>query len=176
MSTLNQQQLDDLSQRYGVSSDAVAVLHRAIEAGHGRMAQFNHPDLGGPGQWSEGGMIMIGDMFNAELKNKVGQLCAELAKLPRESERGTADVNSGDWWGADFGRAGSTGSQNEIHYAYFPVAHRLAIKIGSEVTIYDTADHQINGVSQEQSGDASLTFDSQRGLVRVADLPVVSRP
>jgi hypothetical protein len=43
------------------------------------------------------------------------------------------------------------------------------------VTVYDTLDHQIGGVSQQQSGDASFTFVSQRGLVRVADLPVVSR-
>jgi hypothetical protein len=46
------------------------------------------------------------------------------------------------------------------------------------VTIYDTADHEIGGVSQQQSGDASLTFVSQRGLVRVADLgnPLIYYP
>ena len=42
------------------------------------------------------------------------------------------------------------------------------------MTVYDTLDHQIGGVSQQQSGDASFTFVSQRGLVRLADLPVVS--
>ena len=31
--------------------------------------------------------------------------------------------------------------------------------------------HQITGFSQQQSGDASLTFTSQHGVVRVADLP-----
>ncbi len=34
-------------------------------------------------------------------------------------------------------------------------------------------DHQITGFSQQQSGDASLTFTSQHGLVRVSDLPPV---
>ena len=55
-----------------------------------------------------------------------------------------------------------------------PAARRLAINLGGKVTVYDTLDHQIGGVSQQQSGDASFTFVSQRGLVRLADLPVVS--
>jgi hypothetical protein len=85
-----------------------------------------------------------------------------------------AGASSDDWWGADLGHAGSTGSQNNIRYAYFPATRRLAIKVGPDVIIYDTADNQIGGVSQQQSGDSSLTFVSQHGLVRVADLHVVS--
>jgi hypothetical protein len=49
----------------------------------------------------------------------------------------------------------------------------LAINLGGKVTLYDTLDHQIAGVSQQQSRDASFTFVSQRGLVRLTDLPVV---
>jgi hypothetical protein len=45
------------------------------------MAQFNHPEFGGSGQWMRGGMIMLGDMFNNGLKNSVGNLCQELANL-----------------------------------------------------------------------------------------------
>ena len=56
--------VDDLARRHGVASDAVAALLRALALGNGAQAQFNHPDLGGMGQWSQGGMIMIGDMFN----------------------------------------------------------------------------------------------------------------
>ena len=41
------------------------------------------------------------------------------------------------------------------------------------MTVYDTGDHMISGVTQQQSGDQSLTFTSQRGLVRLADLPVL---
>ena len=40
--------------------------------------------------------------------------------------------------------------------------------------LYDTGDHRLSGFSQQQSGDQSLTFTSQFGLVRVADLPVVA--
>ena len=43
-----------------------------------------------------------------------------------------------------------------------------------KLTVYDTLDHRIGGVSQQQSCDASLTFASQRGTVRVSDLPVDS--
>jgi hypothetical protein len=186
---------DELAQKYGVSSEAVKTLSQAIIAGNGTMAQFSHPELGGRGQWLRGGMTMIGDMFNDALKTKVVALCSELStRLDGESsEKTTAqhsskaetshdDVSlfiaaggsrSSDWWGADLGAAGATGSQNEIRYAYFPASRRLAIKIGDHVRIYDTGDHEISGVSQQQSGDASLTFFSQKGLVRVSELRAV---
>ena len=60
-----------------------------------------------------------------------------------------------------------------MRYAFFPAARRLAISVGGRVTVYDTADHQLGGFSQQQSGDRSLSFTSQHGLVRVADLAVV---
>jgi hypothetical protein len=144
-------------------------------------------------------MTMIGDMFNNALKAKVDGLCTDLSNLLRQAPSLRATTSSQSqgqggtggsgnvslfipaegrapaaWWGTDLGAASSTGSQNNIKYAYFPASRRLAIAIGDHVTIYDTADHEISGVSQQQSGDASLSFTSQRGLVRVADLHVVS--
>jgi hypothetical protein len=85
-----------------------------------------------------------------------------------------ADVGSGNWWPGDLGRASSTGAQNAVRYAYFAQARRLAIEIGGKVTVYDTLDHQIGGFSQQQSLGGSLTFTSQRGLVDVATLPILS--
>jgi len=193
--------IEGLARRYGVSTQAVTTLLQAVISGNGSMAQFSHPDLGGLGQWSQGGMTMIGDMFNNALKAKVDGLCSDLANLlgqqsswmrsttssQTQSQGGTGGYGSvslfvpaaggspSAWWGADLGAASATGSQNNIRYAYFPASRRLAIAIGDHVTIYDTADHVISGVSQQQSGDASLSFTSQRGLVRVADLRVVSR-
>ncbi|WP_456151583.1 SHOCT domain-containing protein [Defluviicoccus vanus] len=79
-----------------------------------------------------------------------------------------------NWWPADLGSPSSTGAQNDVRYAWFPATRRLAIDLRGEVTVYDTGDHQIGGVSQQQGGGASLTFTSQYGLVRVADLPVVA--
>ena len=84
-----------------------------------------------------------------------------------------AGPSIGAWWPAELGVPSSTGAQNDIRYACFPATRRLAIQIDGRVTVYDTLDHQISGFSQQQSGDASLTFTSQHGLVRVADLPVV---
>jgi hypothetical protein len=66
------------------------------------------------------------------------------------------------------------GTQNDVRYAYFAQARRLAIEVGGKVTVYDTLDHQIGSFSQQQSRGGSLTFSSQYGLVDVATLPVVS--
>ena len=45
---------------------------------------------------------------------------------------------------------------------------------GLPVTVYDTLDHQIGGFSQQQSVGGTLSFNSQYGLMDVANLPVVS--
>lgn len=57
------------------------VMLAALVAGHGSQAQFNHPELGGLGQWSRGGMLMIGDMFNNGLKARVDALASDLSVL-----------------------------------------------------------------------------------------------
>jgi hypothetical protein len=45
------------------------------------MAQFNHPEFSGSGQWMSGGMTMVSDMFNNYLKGRVDGLCSELSRL-----------------------------------------------------------------------------------------------
>ena len=75
------QRINDLAQRYGVSTDAVMALLQALVNGNGTMAQFSHPELGGSGQWLQGGMTMVGDMFNHGLKAKVDGLCTELSQI-----------------------------------------------------------------------------------------------
>ena len=75
------QKIDELAQRYGVSADAVMTLLQALVNSNGTMAQFNHAELGGGGQWMRGGMTMVGDMFNHGLKSKVDGLCSELSQL-----------------------------------------------------------------------------------------------
>jgi hypothetical protein len=47
------------------------TLLQALVNSNGTMAQFNHWELGGGGQWMRGGMTMVGDMFNYGLKSKV---------------------------------------------------------------------------------------------------------
>ena len=75
----------EAAKRHGVSLDGALVLLDALARGNGRQAQFNHPDLGGMGQWSQGGMIMIGDMFNQGLKYRVDALCNETRWHPARS-------------------------------------------------------------------------------------------
>lgn len=213
----------EIAQNHGFSTDAVETMLNAVAAGNGYQAQFNHPEFGGMGQWSSGGMIMIGDMFNNALAGRVSSLATALSDVvrnqpmfsaPAQSQmqsggggqqqmqgggyqsqgggyqsqgggfqgQGTgpsifvAGYGNNDWWPADLGSAGSVGSQNNLRYAYFPGARRLAIDVNGSVTVYDTGDHQISGFSQQQSGDQSLTFTSQYGTVRVADLPIISGP
>jgi hypothetical protein len=185
--------LDSIAERYGVSRGAVEHLLMAIVAGQATQAQFNHPELGGMGQWSQGGMIMVGDMFNNGLKAKISDICSELATLARRADLQAPQAShqsqyqgdtsslfvpnmpfSGNWWPEELGYAASTGAQNDLRYAFFPATRRLAIRVGDSLAIYDTRDHQISGFSQQQSGDQSLTFTSQHGLVRIADLSEVS--
>jgi hypothetical protein len=40
--------------------------------------------------------------------------------------------------------------------------------------VYDSGEHRLSGFAQQQGSDQSLTFTSQFGVVRVADLPLVS--
>ena len=188
-----QQTITDLASRYQVSPDAVLTLLRALQEGGGQQAQFSHPELGGMGQWSHGGMIMIGDMFNADLKARVSGLCSELVRLvgtiqvhpvalPMSRHRsqqgpgvGRFGMSEGvTWWPAEFGTPSSSGAQNDMRYAVFPATRRLAVNEKGRISIYDTGDHRISGVSQQQGPDQSLTFTSQHGPVRLADLPLLS--
>ena len=194
--------LNDIANRHGVSFGAVEHLLAALLSGQSTQAQFNHPDLGGMGQWSLGGMTMVGDMFNNTLKAKVDTLCTELSNLVRSSDfqgfnssqsqsqsQGGHQIGmsgggvslfvsggsgSANWWPGNLGVPSSVGAQNNLRYALFPTSQRLAIDIAGRVTVYDTADHQIGGFSQQQGGGQSLTFTSQYGLVRVSDLNIVS--
>ncbi|WP_243258688.1 SHOCT domain-containing protein [Rhizobium skierniewicense] len=191
--TQEQSIVDGLSQRHGVSQGVIEHLTMALIAGNTNQAQFNHSELGGMGQWSNGGMIMVGDMFNNGLKHRVDMLCSEIAdyirsgklsgpKLDRPHQsQSQGNGNSffyqsssqNSSWPQHLGQASSTGAQNNLRYAFFPASRRLAIDVNGQITVYDTQDHNIGGFSQQQSGDQSLTFTSQHGLIRVVDLDIV---
>ena len=198
------QLVNNLSQRYGFSPDAVTHMLFAVLNGNGNMAQFSHPEFGGSGQWMRGGMLMLGDMFNYSLKGSVDALCSEisgiLANQPgllrsgsfqSQSQGGgsqqsqAAGVPMGEsslfipdpadhWWPPELGKPGATGSQNNVRYAYFANAHRLAVETNHQIWVYDTLDHQIGGFSQQQGSTGSILFTSQYGTVNLASLPVIS--
>lgn len=179
-----QRAVQELAQRYGVSVDAALALLFAVSAGGGTMAQFYHPELGGGGQWMQGGMTMVGDMFNGRLQYTVSGLCSELSTLLRnqqvflppaaESSNFGSMQSSNHWWPAELGQPSSSGGQNDTRYAYFPGPRRLAVQRGGQVTVYDTLNHDIGGVQQQQGGPyGSQSFSSQFGTFTVESLPIV---
>ncbi len=169
--------IEGLARSHGVSVAAVQALQDALQRGGGRQAQFSHPELGGMGQWSAGGMTQVGDMFNTSLKDKVNALCTELAKQgANPPSAGDAPMPAQDrtqWWPAGLGRASASGAQNGMRYACFPDRRRVAVEQAGAVTVYDSGDHRITGVSQQQGGAQDLSFSSQLGTIRAGDLPVV---
>ncbi|MCG6939912.1 MAG: SHOCT domain-containing protein [Thiohalocapsa sp.] len=198
----------DLSQRHGFSPDAVTHMLFAVLHGNGSMAQFDHPEFAGSGQWMQGGMLMLGNMFDYALKARVDALCNELSNIlanqpgllqtgsfQSQSQSGPHSAGSQQqqhaggimgesslfvpdpaqhWWPRELGQPSATGSQNNVQYAYFAGARRLAVKTGGQVWVYDTLDHQIGGFSQQQGAGGSILFTSQYGTVVLSSLPVVS--
>ena len=151
---------------------------------------LNHPELGGAGQWMRGGLLMIEDAFNHELKARVDALCHALgecvdkpgtsptafARQRQSQTQSSADgddnvfeyagsPSSGAWWPEALGQPNATGQQNDLHYAYFAAPQRLAIRMGDRISIHDTGDHRITGVSQQQGNSLlSLPLLSSKGF------------
>ena len=81
LSPAGQQVINDIAQRHRFSVDATLSMLDSVINGNGSMAQFNHPEFAGSGQWMRGGMTMVSDMFNNHLKVRVDALCFELSNL-----------------------------------------------------------------------------------------------
>lgn len=170
----------DMATRHGLSREAVLAMLDAVYRGGGTMAQFAIPELGGSGQWMRGGMTMVGDMFDNALKTRVDLLCAELAQLLATTEvfpttRAGGPVSTAGWWPSDLGMPSSTGGQNDARYAVFPEARRLAIHIDGATRVFDTGEHRIGGVQQQQGGGlGSVSFTSQLGTFDMSSLTEIS--
>jgi len=182
----------DIARRHGLSREAVLSMLFAMHVGGGTMAQFSIPELGGSGQWMQGGMTMVGgNMFDNALKARVDALCGELAQLLATT---AVFPPSATWWQANLGVPSSVGGQNTVRYAIFPSTRRLAIQINGVTKVFDTGEHHIGGVQQQQGGGGmqqqqqgggvqqqqpggaygSVTFTSEFGTFDVSSLPEVS--
>ncbi|MEO8626865.1 MAG: SHOCT domain-containing protein [Betaproteobacteria bacterium] len=88
----------EVAQRHGFSFGAAEAMLDAIVRGNATMAQFDHREFAGAGQWMRGGMTMVSDMFNATLKSRVNSLCTELSEivlqLPGTVSGGTAQYRN----------------------------------------------------------------------------------
>jgi len=173
--------IQGISERFGLSHGSAVSLLEAARRGGGTMAQFSCPEFGS-GQWMRGGMTMVSDMFNDRLKANVNDVFSELSKglskdgifEPEAGGNSSKGSFGGGWWPGDLGSPSSSGAQNGIRYAVFPQTQRLAIERNGKVAVYDTGNHRIGGVSQQQGGSTSLTFASQHGTISVDSLPVIS--
>jgi len=196
--------VNDLSKRYDFSPDAITHMMFAVLNGNGSMAQFDHSEFLGSGQWMRGGMIMLGDMFNNVMKGRVDALCQAISNIlatepellltgsfqsqnqgsnvPQQQARNAHLKQSSmfvpdphpNWWPLNLGPPNATGTQDNMRYAYFAKAQRLAVETGGNVWIYDTQDHRISGFSQQQGRSNSILFTSQYGTMDLASLPVIS--
>ena len=182
--------------RHGLSEGAGRALYDAVRRGGGGQAQFSHPDLGGMGQWSRGGMTQIGDMNNTDLKAKVGAACQDLSLIlagegadrqdrgggSQRQVQGADDAifdmapmqgGSGNWWPEELGAPASSGAQNDMRYACFPEKRRLAIQRNGKLTVYDTGHYRLTGFSQQQSTTQDLVFSGPDGTVRTDSFRIV---
>ena len=178
LTPVGQNIINDISSRYNLSFNSAVNMLAAVNRGGGSMAQFSCPELGS-GQWMRGGMTMVGDMFNHGLKNTVNNLCSELSNALANNQMFPPATNGGsgnNWWPGNLGSPSSSGSQNNIRYAFFPQAQRLVVERDGDVTVFNTLNHNINGVSQQQGGNTSLTFSSQFGTISTLNLPLVEGP
>jgi hypothetical protein len=161
----------DIAARHGVSRETALALLAAVQAGGGTMAQFAIPELGGSGQWMRGGMTMVGSMFDNALKARVDALCTELAALVATLPPAPVAPAAAAWWPAELGTPSSAGGQNDTRYAVFPAQRRLAIQTGGVTRVFDTGEHRIGGVQQQQGGGpAGVSFTSQLGTFDVSSL------
>lgn len=81
---------------------------------------------------------------------------------PMEPMRG-----SEPWWPKNLGDPASSGGQNGLRYAFFPDKQRLLVEENGRTTAYDSGDHRIGGIQQQ---DGSVAFTSQNGTVDLASL------
>jgi hypothetical protein len=169
---LKQSKVDQLASKHGVSTGAVTELAEAIACGRGSLAQFSHPDLGGSGQWMRSGMLMIGDMFNDRLKARVAAPCIDVADALGEDPRldETHERTTPHWWPSNLGVPSTVGSQNSLRYAFFPSSKRLVIDDNGKISTYDTGDHVIVGVGQQQNHAQSIVFSTLKGTLNLGSL------
>ena len=152
-----------LAERYAVSVDAVKLMLDAVaKATVDNLCNELSNLLA-----RQPGIVSLATQTQSQSQGSGGGIASEGVSLfvPQSS------YQSGTWWPSELGSAAATGALNSLRYAYFPMSRRLAIDYGGRIEIYDTLDHNIQGFGQQQSGDASLTFNSQHGVFRVDSLP-----
>lgn len=164
MGKLLEKEVKRIAKKHNFSEETVQILLQSIIQGGGSQAQFNLNELGGMGQW-QAGMIMIGDMFNNGLKNRVNDLCFELSELSRNLPVEKTEGKKSEKVKAETRQVTFKGSQNEMTYQYFDSENRLEIlENGKMEAQYDTTGFELSGVQQQQDNSIkSIKFQDKNG-------------
>ena len=163
--------VQDIAQRHGFSFDAVQSMLTSVINGNGSMAQFSHYEFGGSGQWMQGGMTMIGNMFNNNLKGRVDSLCAELSRLiasqPDLMRTGSfqSQTQNGDTSYNSFG--GSSGDNNNPN-SLFVAAPKQADWWGPDLKLPNSSGGQ-NGMRYAWFSQAHRLAIESNGQVIIYD-------
>lgn len=167
------------------------------------MAQFNHPEFGGCGQWMRGGMTMVSDLFNHSLRYRVDCICNEIANefvnhqitpfrvsFQLQSQNGVnSQLQVGgrigsenslfapdpevNWWAQELGVPNALGSQTPL------CLFRRRSPTGSKnrrrrVDLRSQRSPDRRFFAAAEIG-RSITFTSQYGTVNLSTLLVISR-
>lgn len=159
------EKIQELAEKFDISVGTVEQLLIDLQRTEGKQVQFNIQELGGFGQWQANGMIMIGDMFNNSLKDKVNRICQEIAQHS-QTIKVEKKVNVEQQRNAT-----TKGSQNGMSYAYYFNEHLLEVVIDGQLKKYDTKDYEILGVQQSQNTfGQKLSFSHSKGSIFLTDL------
>lgn len=72
--------INRIAQQYSLSIEAVEHLLAALRQGHYQEARFNHPELGGRGQWSAGQVVLY-DATDPIFIEKLARLANDLLQM-----------------------------------------------------------------------------------------------
>jgi hypothetical protein len=101
---------------------------------------------------------------------RITQLIATTTVFPPSATH-QPGFTSANWWPADLGVPSASGGQNDARYAIFPSTRRLAIQMTGVTRVFDTGEHRIGGVQQQQGGRAgTVSFTSQFGTFDISSL------
>jgi hypothetical protein len=104
------------------------------------------------------------------------QSTTELTSVHCYSDMGScqSSLTEDQWWPSDLGYPNASGAQNNCRYAYFAAARRLIIDDHGQRRVYDTGNHQIHGISQQQTSHRqSIALVTQHGEIALENLRLI---
>ncbi|SDM40363.1 hypothetical protein [Siphonobacter aquaeclarae] len=163
MSNETEDWLRRLAGESGFHPETVQLLWEGLRRTGGGQVQFNIPELGGPGQWQRG-MLMISDWNNHALKGRLSTLLDTLSSRASVPESSLPE-ESGEGW---------RGRQNDTEYVFYPSRHLLIL---NNKKAYDTRAYQVYGFGQsQQNGRQELTLQTNKGEISIHALPETTWP